>query len=82
MLYSISVVLLLAASASGLQINVGQASAIRTRAPAALLSAADPKMVEKDAAAEEEEVEPPLGLPIFTLKERDDGWDDVVSKLE
>ena len=81
MLYS-SVALLLVASASGLQIHVAQqSSSIRTRAPATFLSAADPKMVAEGAAAEEEEEEgePPLGLPILTLKERDDGWDDVVS---
>ena len=38
--------------------------------------------VQEPATEEAEDTEPPLGLPIFTLKERDDGWDDVRESIK
>ena len=65
----------LLASASGLQLlssYTTAASAARQRSLPLLLAE------EKAASVEvEEDVEPPLGLPILTLKDRDDGWNDV-----
>ena len=66
----------LIASASGLQLL----SSYTTAASAARQRSLPPLLAEEMVAAVEveEDVEPPLGLPILTLKDRDDGWNDVV----